>query len=101
MIPFRHLFAKYSRLTFLSTTFFYRKLWYTGSWEILARGEGQLREVLVGGECQLGEVPFRERATCGKCHLGDFNLSDFLDISFILTNFYLMNATNDQRVFLK
>ena len=63
--------------------------WCTGSWGILARGEGHLGEVPVGGsaswaKCQLGEV-----------QLGNFNLSDFLGTIFILIHFYLMYATND------
>ena len=56
----------------------------TGSWGILAWGEGQLGEVPVGGS-----------VTLGKCQLGDFNLSDFLGTIFILIHFYLMYATND------
>ena len=67
----------------------------TGSWGILALGEGQLGEVPVGGraswrKCHLGVVPVGE-----KCHLGDFNLSDFLGPIFILIQFYLMNETNE------
>ena len=60
----------------------------TASWEILARGKGQLGKVPLGGNVtwenyHLGEVP------------GDFNLSDFLGTIFILIYFYLMNATNE------
>ena len=56
--------------------------WCTGSWGILARGEGQL------GECQFGEVPVGESASGGMCQLGDFNP----------IHFYLINATNEQRI---
>ena len=37
----------------------------------------------------------------GKCHLGDFNLSDFLGKIFILTDIYLINATNEHSSFSK
>ena len=87
----------------------------TGSWGILAWGEGQLGEVPVGrsvswgkchlgevplagsvswGKCQLGELQVEGSASLGKCQLGDFNLSDFLGTISILIHFYLMNATN-------
>ena len=56
----------------------------TGSWGILALGEGQLGEVPVGGN-----------ASWGKCQLRDFNLSDFLGTIFILIHFFIMDATNE------
>ena len=47
------------------------------------------------GDFSLGQVPVGGSATWGKCHLGNFNLSDFLSTTFILIHFYLMNVTNE------
>ena len=68
--------SKRSKIKFVQMA--YRQL------EDFAQGEGRLGEMSIGGS-----------ARWENCQLGDFNLSDFLGIIFILIHFYLMNATNE------
>ena len=73
--------------------------WCTGSWRILALGEGHLGEVPLGGSVSLGmyqleELPLWGSACWKKCQLGDFNLV-LTSLHNFYSNSFLFNECNN------